>query len=76
MTITKEEVTKNFKKDLKDLLVKYNADITAKDHYMGYPECGEDIKMIVDIPGIWKDSNQVQEWTEIDLGRYLDKDLT
>jgi hypothetical protein len=33
--------------ELKALLKKYNAEISAEDHYQGYPECGEDIYMTV-----------------------------
>lgn len=70
--ITKEQVTQDFKADLLALLTKYGAELEAQDHYQGYPECGEDVRMTVTIPSIYtKDGETVREWTEIDLGRFI-----
>lgn len=55
-----------FLKDLSALLEKYNATLEAKDHYQGYPECGEDVRMTAGI-GPYSE-------IEIELGRYFDKD--
>lgn len=70
------EVAAQFKKDLAALLAKYGegasfpVEIRAEDHYHGYPECGEDIRMTVTIPALYdKDGNPVREWAEIDLGK-------
>jgi hypothetical protein len=69
---TKEEIGGNFLSDLRSLLDKYNAEITAEDHYEGYPECGEDIRMTVYIPAIYdKNGNTTQEFVEINLGKYI-----
>lgn len=38
----------NFLTELKNLLEKYNTQITADDHWEGYAECGQDIKMTID----------------------------
>lgn len=66
---TKEQVAQAFKDELQALLDKYGAELEAKDHWQGYAECGEDVRMTVDIPGIWdKDGETVREYTEIDLG--------
>ena len=70
---TSKEVEEQFKKELRDLLSKYGAgtEIEAKDHWMGYAECGEDVRMTVCIDGIYKDGETVREYTEIDLGSYF-----
>lgn len=69
---TKQQIEQSFRAELQALLDRYGAEIEAKDHYRGYPECGEDVRMTVVIPGIWdEDGNPVREWTEIDLGEYL-----
>lgn len=47
----------------------YVAELSAKDHYQGYPECGEDVRMTVEIPALYdEDGNCTREWTTIDLG--------
>lgn len=69
---TKEQVEQAFRAELQALLDKYGAEIEAKDHYRGYAECGEDVRMTADVPAIWnKDGEPVREWTEIDLGSHL-----
>lgn len=67
--ITEAEISQQFKIELQQLLDKFNADLEARDHYIGYPECGEDIRMTVSIPAIY-DSNHdcIQEYAEVDLG--------
>lgn len=75
---TKEQVTEEFTRKLKSLLAEYDdpndpgawkASIEARDHWQGYAECGQDIRITVTIPAIWdKDGNSIREWTEIDLG--------
>lgn len=61
-TMSKEELEAAFLADLQALLDKYGAEIEAKDHYQGYPECGEDVRMTA-----WLG----EECVSIDLGRYL-----
>ena len=69
---TKDEVTQSFKEDLQALLDKYNAELDATDHYQGYPECGEDVRMEVTIDAIYdEDGNCEREYTIIDLGSGL-----
>jgi hypothetical protein len=55
-----------FINDLEDLLEKYNAEITAEDHWTGYSEAGEDVRMTVEFNDY--------KMKDIDLGRYIDKD--
>ena len=37
-----------FLKELGELLEKYAVKLTADDHWIGYPECGEDIRIGTD----------------------------
>lgn len=69
---TAEQTTKEFREDLQNLLNKYGAELEASDHWTGYSECGQDIRMIVTIEAIYDENNNcVQEWTEIDLGSWM-----
>ena len=69
---TKQQIELAFRAELQALLDKYGAELEAKDHYQGYAECGEDVRITVDIPGAWnEDGEVVREWTEIDLGSHL-----
>jgi hypothetical protein len=69
---TKEQVTQAFTDELQALLDKYGADVTAKDVWPGYEECGEDIRIVVTVPEIYDaDHNCVRERTIIDFGDYI-----
>lgn len=68
---TKEQIEQSFMDDLHALLDKYNAELEAADHYIGYPECGEDIRVTVTIPARYENNECTHEFTEIDLGRYI-----
>jgi len=70
--MTNPELEAEFKAELGALLKKYGATLSAEDHYNGYPECGEDVRMTVDIPTIWEDGEVIRNGVEIDLGTYLD----
>ena len=71
---TKDQVEKEFRAELRALLNKYGAELRAEDHWIGYAECGSDIKMTVYIPSIYNESGEyVREYVEIDLGNYVDK---
>jgi len=50
-------------KELRELLVKHNATLSADDHWTGYAECGSDVRMTIDL-----------DWParDIDLGGYFD----
>jgi hypothetical protein len=67
---TEKQVKEAFEKDLKIFLKKWNCTIGADDHYNGYAECGQDIRMIAYIPSIYdnKKNECIREYTEIDLG--------
>lgn len=70
--LTSAEVEAQFRYELNALLEKWGATISADDHYSGYPECGSDIRMTVEIPAVYdKVGEPVQERAEIDLGKYL-----
>jgi hypothetical protein len=73
--LTEKQVTEEFTRELKELLAKYGADIEASDHYEGYPECGEDIRITVEIPSIYTTDNEmIREYTTIDFGNYITAD--
>lgn len=61
----------SFLKELHVLLKKYKAEITVDDHYSGYPECGQDLRMTVEFD--WEIDDDIIE-DDIDLGWYIDKD--
>jgi hypothetical protein len=60
-----------FKEELTELFLRYGATLMASDHYKGYAECGEDIRMIIDLPGKIEDGNEIEKCEEIDLGSYF-----
>jgi hypothetical protein len=63
-----DEVKRQFLAELTALLTKWNASIEAEDHWRGYAECGEDIRMEVYIPSIYENDEMVQDSCVIDLG--------
>jgi len=68
---TKAQTEADFRAELSALLKRYDAELSADDHYTGYPECGEDIRMTVTIPARYScDGETLMEYTEIDLGRF------
>lgn len=54
-----------FLRELKSLLFKYGACLSTEDHWTGYPECGEDVRMTVEFPFPHGD---------LDLGKMIDGD--
>ena len=42
---TKEQIEQAFREELQALLDKYGAELEAKDHWQGYAECGEDVRI-------------------------------
>lgn len=70
--ITKQEVETAFRSELQALLDKWGAEIEAGDHFIGYEECGQDIRMTVSIPCRYTEHGEVtREHTEIDLGNWI-----
>ena len=37
-----------FMKDLRDIMIKHNVEITADDEWEGYAECGQDIQINIE----------------------------
>jgi hypothetical protein len=60
-----------FLSDLREVMRKHGVEsITADDHFQGYAECGEDIRMTVEISHDEDGSgNTVRPFVEIDLGK-------
>lgn len=65
------ERTDQFKSELAALCRKYNCEISAEDHWQGYPECGEDIRMTVDFEGDYTIDPPVP-YEDLNLGRWFD----
>ena len=55
-----------FINELQLLLEEFDCYITAEDHWQGYPECGQDVRMTVEF----------EDWEvgEINLGTHIDKE--
>lgn len=69
---TADQITQAFKAELQALLDKYGAELSARDTWEGYPECGENVRMQVYVPAIYDaDHNCLREYTEIDLGSWV-----
>lgn len=71
--MTSEQLEHEFKERLAALLAEYDAELSAEDQWTGYAECGQDVRMTVEIPSIYnKESCEYErEMTIIDLGRYF-----
>jgi RNA polymerase-binding transcription factor DksA len=62
-----------FREELRALLQKYKADLSAQDHYGGFPECGEDIRITITLLEVCTEGGEcVRPWQEFDLGTYVD----
>jgi len=65
----KDRLAEEFKAELRELMKKHGVDrILAEDHWQGYPECGEDVRMTVEITSLWEEGEPKRPWVEIDLG--------
>jgi hypothetical protein len=70
--MTAVEVKAQFIAELQALLDKWGAELEASDHYQGYPECGEDIRIEITIPAICDGNGcEEREWACFDVGRYM-----
>jgi len=69
--MSEKQVEELFRKDLDDLLCKWDATIEAEDHWQDYAECGRDIRITVYVPGIYDGNDVVREYVEINLGNYI-----
>lgn len=85
--ITAAQTEAKFRAELAALLARYDGDpivykgtstpnrarLEAEDHYPGYAECGEDVRMTVSIPSIVDPVTYeiIRESVEIDLGKYF-----
>ncbi len=69
---TKEQVTAEFRAKLKALLGEYKATLAIED-LSGPNSFFPDDQMVVTIKATWdNDNNLTQEYTEINLGSYVD----
>lgn len=59
----------DFIADLTALLERHEAELTARDEWEGYSECGEDVRMRVYIPSLYSDTGEeLRPSQNIDLG--------
>ena len=69
---TRADIEAAFRADLQAVLDKYGAELEAKDYWQGYSECGEDVRMTVNIGAIYDENHEtVREATEINLGSWM-----
>lgn len=68
--MTEEEAIAAFRADLDALLRKWGADISARDHWTGYSECGEDVRMTVSICFTAPDG--LPSYVGFDIGAYVE----
>ena len=66
--MTREQL---FKQELAALCRKYNCYIEAKDHWTGYSECGQDVRMTVEFDGDYSVDPPIP-YADLDLGTYFD----
>jgi IS1 family transposase len=59
-----------FKEELAKLCAKFNCEIEAADHWIGYAECGQDVRMTVTFRSDYSVEPHVHT-EDVDLGRYF-----
>ena len=73
VTVNEEQRAQEFKEALKAFLSQYDqgtykVEIETEDHYSGFPECGQDIRMEVRLPAHYEEGKELP-WTTVDLGK-------
>lgn len=69
--IEAKDRAKQFKDELKALLRKWNTEIEVETEVVNYYEVS---KMVCYLDGVYEDGECLAEFTEIDLGTYIDGD--
>lgn len=64
--MTESEAVAEFRAELAALLKKWGAEISARDHWNGYAECGEDVRMTASI--CFTTEVGYRGYADIDLG--------
>lgn len=52
-TIDSQKAVNKFTAELKILIEKYGVEFVSSDHYTGYAECGEDVRIVAEFKD-WK----------------------
>jgi hypothetical protein len=66
---TKQEVEKEFREELSELLKKWKADISIEDYGRSYRE---DFRITASIPGEWDENGETtRQHADIDLGKWI-----
>lgn len=67
-----EETIKNFTRDIKELLKKYNAEISLEETTQNYGYVRGDEEIIISIPNKWNEEGElIQDYIEFSLGRKI-----
>jgi len=53
------EALKNFETELRALLQKHRCTLTVDNHWTGYPECGQDLRLTADIDTRWDENGDL-----------------
>jgi hypothetical protein len=61
---TQKEIHAKFREELEALLAEYEAELVAEDHYSGWQECGEDVRISVEFA--YRADDYIDD---LDLGR-------
>lgn len=65
-----------FLTELRQLLARYDAELMVEDHYLGYPECGSDVRVTAILGGVYDGGRTVHSYEEIDLGHTFSPNQT
>lgn len=66
----KQQLTDAFLSELRELMKRHGVtEIIADDHWTGYPECGQDIRITATIDSIWEGTDLKRPYIEINLGK-------
>ena len=65
------EREKQFCAEFKALLEKYGVELSASDEYKGYPECGEDIRIVAYASSKWYKYDKIHDGIDVDFGRSI-----
>lgn len=69
----KQKRADEFITKLRALLVEFDARLTAEDHYPGYAECGEDIRITVEMQGNYDEAKgDCKPWVAVNVGKWVD----
>lgn len=66
-----KDIEATFREELTALLSRWKASLEVENHWTGYAECGEDIRLTAFLEGICDEGVERRPSVSIDLGRSL-----